>query len=206
MHAMAAQPSPGSRKRSGPALGGAGWAGAAPPAALENGFPPHKRPKSGGAAGPWPGCDPGDPFGDSDDFTADDLEEIEILASQALSQERAGGLPEQAWGGLGAGGGERRAAAGPARGRAPVAGREAKGRCAGGAGEGPVALVPPPKRVKPGSRTCSKFCAHCYQIGFFSKPPTSASKCVVSLVLTGGFQVYLEKAYWGLLIIKVQSV
>ncbi|XP_063204477.1 ATR-interacting protein isoform X2 [Chroicocephalus ridibundus] len=124
---MAAQPSPGSRKRSGPALGGAGWAGAAPPAALENGFPPHKRPKSGGAAGPWPGCDAGDPFGDSDDFTADDLEEIEILASQALSQERAGGLPEQAWGGLGASGGERRAAAGPARGRAPVAGREAKG-------------------------------------------------------------------------------
>ncbi|NXW38014.1 ATRIP protein, partial [Phaetusa simplex] len=50
-----------------------------------------------------------DPFGDSDDFTADDLEEIEILASQALSQERAGGLPEEAWGGLGAGGGERRA-------------------------------------------------------------------------------------------------
>ncbi|XP_054071818.1 ATR-interacting protein isoform X2 [Rissa tridactyla] len=124
---MAAQPSPGSRKRSGPALGGADWAGAAPPVALENGFPPHKRPKSGGAAGPWPGCDPGDPFGDSDDFTADDLEEIEILASQALSQERAGGLPEQAWGGLGASGGERRAAAGPTRGRAPVAGREAKG-------------------------------------------------------------------------------
>ncbi|KAM6344363.1 ATR-interacting protein isoform 3-T4 [Alca torda] len=126
---MAAQPSPAPRKRGGPALGGVAWAGAAPPAALENGFPPHKRPKSGGAAtGPWPGPDPGDPFGDSDDFTADDLEEIEILASQALSQERADGLPKQAWGGLEAGGGgERRAVAGPARGRAPVAGREAKG-------------------------------------------------------------------------------
>uniref|UniRef100_A0A8C3JDK6 ATR-interacting protein n=1 Tax=Calidris pygmaea TaxID=425635 RepID=A0A8C3JDK6_9CHAR len=103
---MAAQPPLGPRKRSGPALGGAGWAGAAPPAALENGFPPHKRPKSAGGGGePWPGPDPGDPFGDSDDFTADDLEEIEILASQALSQERAGGLPERAWGGLGTGGG-----------------------------------------------------------------------------------------------------
>ncbi|NXG63711.1 ATRIP protein, partial [Hemiprocne comata] len=38
-----------------------------------------------------------DPFGDGDDFTADDLEEIDILASQALSQE-APGPPGQAWG------------------------------------------------------------------------------------------------------------
>ncbi|NXI59406.1 ATRIP protein, partial [Chloroceryle aenea] len=45
-----------------------------------------------------------DPFGDNDDFTADDLEEIDdILASQALSQEGAGpaaprpGLPKHAW-------------------------------------------------------------------------------------------------------------
>ncbi|NWS99567.1 ATRIP protein, partial [Mionectes macconnelli] len=36
-----------------------------------------------------------DPFGDSDDFTADDLEQIDILASQALSQDP----PERlAWG------------------------------------------------------------------------------------------------------------
>ncbi|NXS55416.1 ATRIP protein, partial [Brachypteracias leptosomus] len=47
-----------------------------------------------------------DPFGDNDDFTADDLEEIDdILASQALSQEAAAppapwpGLPKHAWGG-----------------------------------------------------------------------------------------------------------
>ncbi|NXS44493.1 ATRIP protein, partial [Balaeniceps rex] len=46
-----------------------------------------------------------DPFGDNDDFTADDLEEIDILASQALSQEAAGGaapragLLKHAWGG-----------------------------------------------------------------------------------------------------------
>ncbi|XP_051483647.1 ATR-interacting protein isoform X2 [Apus apus] len=77
---MAAQPPPGPRKRGGPALCGA-------PAAA-NGFPPLKRPKSAGAAGPGEG--PGDPFGDGDDFTADELEEIDILASQALSREPAG--------------------------------------------------------------------------------------------------------------------
>ncbi|XP_050169314.1 ATR-interacting protein isoform X2 [Myiozetetes cayanensis] len=69
----------GPRKRSGP--------GPAPPG-LHNGLPPHKRPKSAAAG-------PADPFGDSDDFTADDLEQIDILASQALSQDPPAGL---AWG------------------------------------------------------------------------------------------------------------
>uniref|UniRef100_A0A8B9TXK2 ATR interacting protein n=1 Tax=Anas platyrhynchos TaxID=8839 RepID=A0A8B9TXK2_ANAPL len=67
---------PGPRKRSGPALCGAGWArGPAPAAPLGNGAPE-------------------DPFGDGDDFTADELEEIETLASQALSQDAGRG-----WGG-----------------------------------------------------------------------------------------------------------
>ncbi|KAM6325163.1 LOW QUALITY PROTEIN: ATR-interacting protein [Podargus strigoides] len=134
---MAAQPPLGPRKRSGPALCGAGWAGAAPPAAagggaLENGFPPHKRPKSSGAAGPDEG--PGDPFGDNDDFTADDLEEIDILASQALSQDAAGGaapragFPKHAWGAFGPSSAERRTAAGQSRGSAPAAGRTRRGR------------------------------------------------------------------------------
>ncbi|KAM6248205.1 ATR-interacting protein [Spheniscus humboldti] len=137
---MAAQPPLGPRKRSGPALCGAGWAGAAPPAAaggggggaLENGFPPHKRPKSSGAAGPEEG--PGDPFGDNDDFTADDLEEIDTLASQALSQEAAGGaapragLPKHAWGAFAPSGAERQAAAaGLPRGSASAAGGRPKG-------------------------------------------------------------------------------
>ncbi|KAM9657387.1 ATR-interacting protein isoform 2-T2 [Morphnus guianensis] len=136
---MAAQPPLGPRKRSGPAPCAAGWAGAgtgtAPPAAAgrsgsapENGFPPHKRPKSSGAAGPEEG--PADPFGDNDDFTADDLEEIDILASQALSQEAAAAaaaLPRHAWAAFGASGAERRAAAGQPRGIAPAAGRRPKG-------------------------------------------------------------------------------
>ncbi|XP_062441199.1 ATR-interacting protein isoform X2 [Rhea pennata] len=79
----------GSKKRSGSALWGAAAARAAPapgPAGrgaggLDNGLPPHKRPKSGEAAAAGT-----DPFGDHDDFTADDLEEIDIIASQALSQ------------------------------------------------------------------------------------------------------------------------
>ncbi|XP_040974730.1 ATR-interacting protein isoform X3 [Aquila chrysaetos chrysaetos] len=133
---MAAQPPLGPRKRSGPAPCAAGWAwagsGSAPPAAagrsggaLENGFPPHKRPKSSGAAGPEEG--PADPFGDNDDFTADDLEEIDILASQALSQEAAAAaLPRHAWAAFGASGAERRAAAGQPRGIAPAAGRRPK--------------------------------------------------------------------------------
>uniref|UniRef100_A0A8C8AEF8 Uncharacterized protein n=1 Tax=Otus sunia TaxID=257818 RepID=A0A8C8AEF8_9STRI len=85
-----------------------------------NGFPPHKRPKSSGAAGPDEG--PGDPFGDNDDFTADDLEEIDILASQALSQE--------AWGAVGASSAERRAAAGLPRAGAAAAGTKLAGGCA----------------------------------------------------------------------------
>ncbi|KAM4894058.1 ATR-interacting protein [Sylvia borin] len=94
---MAAPPGP--RKRSGPALGGDSGAAAAPPE-LRNGLPPHKRPKSvvSGIV---------DPFGDSDDFTADDLEQIDILASQALSQDppagHAWGPPELARGGRQAG-------------------------------------------------------------------------------------------------------
>ncbi|XP_039932510.1 ATR-interacting protein isoform X2 [Hirundo rustica] len=86
---------PGPRKRSGPALCGDSAAAAAPPE-LRNGLPPHKRPKSAvtGIV---------DPFGDSDDFTADDLEQIDILASQALSQVppagRAWGTSEPARGG-----------------------------------------------------------------------------------------------------------
>ncbi|XP_041320945.1 ATR-interacting protein isoform X2 [Pyrgilauda ruficollis] len=78
---------PGPRKRSGAALCGDSGAAAAPPA-LRNVLPPHKRPKSAltGIV---------DPFGDSDDFTADDLEQIDILASQALSQDPPAG---HAWG------------------------------------------------------------------------------------------------------------
>ncbi|XP_041281391.1 ATR-interacting protein isoform X2 [Onychostruthus taczanowskii] len=78
---------PGPRKRSGAALCGDSGAAAAPPA-LRSVLPPHKRPKSAvtGIV---------DPFGDSDDFTADDLEQIDILASQALSQDPPAG---HAWG------------------------------------------------------------------------------------------------------------
>ncbi|XP_071406769.1 ATR-interacting protein isoform X2 [Pithys albifrons albifrons] len=83
---------PGPRKRSGPALGGHGHghdtAGAAPPGLL-NGLPPHKRPKSAAPAA-------ADPFGDGDEFTADDLEQIDILASQALSQDPPAGLAWEA--------------------------------------------------------------------------------------------------------------
>ncbi|XP_064288333.1 ATR-interacting protein isoform X2 [Passer domesticus] len=77
---------PGPRKRSGPALCGDSGPAAAPPA-LRNVLPPHKRPKSAvtGIVD----------FGDSDDFTADDLEQIDILASQALSQDPPAG---RAWG------------------------------------------------------------------------------------------------------------
>ncbi|XP_062356770.1 ATR-interacting protein [Cinclus cinclus] len=82
---MAALPVP--RKRSGPSLCGDSGA-EAPAPALRSGLPPHKRPKSAvtGIV---------DPFGDSDDFTADDLEQIDILASQALSQDPPAG---HAWG------------------------------------------------------------------------------------------------------------
>ncbi|XP_041281389.1 ATR-interacting protein isoform X1 [Onychostruthus taczanowskii] len=90
---------PGPRKRSGAALCGDSGAAAAPPA-LRSVLPPHKRPKSAvtGIV---------DPFGDSDDFTADDLEQIDILASQALSQDppagHAWGAPELPRGGRQAG-------------------------------------------------------------------------------------------------------
>ncbi|XP_025916951.1 ATR-interacting protein [Apteryx rowi] len=94
----------GSKKRSSSALWGVAAARAAPcpgPAGrggaggLDNGLPPHKRPKSGEAAAGT------DPFGDHDDFTADDLEEIDIIASQALSQggaARGAGAQKPAWG------------------------------------------------------------------------------------------------------------
>ncbi|XP_061202937.1 ATR-interacting protein isoform X2 [Neopsephotus bourkii] len=90
--------------------------------ALENGFPPYKRPKSAGPAGRHEG--PGDLFGDSDDFTADDLEEIDILASQALTQEADTGPPKHVWGGSGPSGAERPVAAGLPRNGAPAAGRK----------------------------------------------------------------------------------
>ncbi|XP_038265283.1 ATR-interacting protein isoform X2 [Dermochelys coriacea] len=47
-----------------------------------DGFPPNKRYKSFESKSKQTE----DPFGDNDDFTADDLEEIDIIASQALSQ------------------------------------------------------------------------------------------------------------------------
>ncbi|XP_048813547.1 ATR-interacting protein isoform X1 [Lagopus muta] len=107
---MATRPPLGPRKRSGPALCGAGWPrGSAPAAALGNGFPPSKRPKGPAEVGAEE-----DPFGDNDDFTADDLEEIDTIASQALSQDAAGrgpapaSRPHGAWSGAaepGAGGG-----------------------------------------------------------------------------------------------------
>lgn len=48
-----------------------------------DGFPPNKRYKSLVSNEQK---EMEDPFGDSDDFTADDLEEIDIIASQALTQ------------------------------------------------------------------------------------------------------------------------
>ncbi|XP_054834288.1 ATR-interacting protein isoform X2 [Eublepharis macularius] len=51
-----------------------------------DGFPPNKRYKS---LVPNEQKEMEDPFGDSDDFTADDLEEIDIIASQALTQNVA---------------------------------------------------------------------------------------------------------------------
>ncbi|XP_072845847.2 ATR-interacting protein isoform X1 [Pogona vitticeps] len=49
-----------------------------------DGFPPNKRYKSHTATEPE---ETDDPFEDNDDFTADDLEEIDIIASQALTQD-----------------------------------------------------------------------------------------------------------------------
>ncbi|XP_017199288.2 ATR-interacting protein isoform X2 [Oryctolagus cuniculus] len=72
---MAGTSAPG-RRRSGPA--------APRPSPLPStGHPPSKRARGfPEAAAP----DPEDPFGEHGDFTADDLEELDILASQALSQ------------------------------------------------------------------------------------------------------------------------
>ncbi|XP_042305576.1 ATR-interacting protein isoform X2 [Sceloporus undulatus] len=47
------------------------------------GFPPNKRYKTLATTGPK---EAEDPFGDCDDFTAEDLEEIDIIATQALTQ------------------------------------------------------------------------------------------------------------------------
>ncbi|XP_004452003.2 ATR-interacting protein isoform X1 [Dasypus novemcinctus] len=73
---MAGTPAPGSRRRSGvlaPCHG--------PPPIV--GHPPSKRARGFPAAAV---PDPEDPFGAHGDFTADDLEELDTLASQALSQ------------------------------------------------------------------------------------------------------------------------
>ncbi|XP_013214918.2 ATR-interacting protein isoform X1 [Ictidomys tridecemlineatus] len=73
---MAGTPGPGSRRRSGPLAPRPG-----PPPGT--GYPPSKRARGFPvAASP----DPEDPFGAQGEFTADDLEELDILASQALSQ------------------------------------------------------------------------------------------------------------------------
>uniref|UniRef100_A0A8D2D2F5 ATR interacting protein n=1 Tax=Sciurus vulgaris TaxID=55149 RepID=A0A8D2D2F5_SCIVU len=73
---MAGTPGPGSRRRSGPLAPRPG-----PPPGT--GHPPSKRARGFPvAASP----DPEDPFGAQGEFTADDLEELDILASQALSQ------------------------------------------------------------------------------------------------------------------------
>ncbi|XP_049718360.1 ATR-interacting protein isoform X1 [Elephas maximus indicus] len=72
---MAGISAPGSRRRSGPPALRPG----PPPGA---GHPPSKRARGYPIAAP----DPEDPFGAHGDFTADDLEELDILASQALSQ------------------------------------------------------------------------------------------------------------------------
>ncbi|XP_047629406.1 LOW QUALITY PROTEIN: ATR-interacting protein [Phacochoerus africanus] len=73
---MAGIPTPGSRRRSGPPAPNPG-----PP--RSPGHPPSKRARGFPAAA---APDPEDPFGAHGDFTADDLEELDTLASQALSQ------------------------------------------------------------------------------------------------------------------------
>ncbi|KAM9185765.1 ATR-interacting protein isoform 3-T3 [Dugong dugon] len=72
---MAGIPAPGNRRRSGSPAPRPG----PPPGA---GHPPSKRARGFPIAAP----DPEDPFGAQGDFTADDLEELDTLASQALSQ------------------------------------------------------------------------------------------------------------------------
>ncbi|KAM6161235.1 ATR-interacting protein [Erethizon dorsatum] len=73
---MARTPAPGSRRWSGPPALHPG-----PPPGP--GHPPSKRVRIFPAAAP---LDPEDPFGAHGELTADDLEELDILASQALSQ------------------------------------------------------------------------------------------------------------------------
>lgn len=71
---MAGISASGNRRRSGPPAPNPG-----PPPNI--GHPPSKRARGIPAA-----PDPEDPFGLLEDFTADDLEELDTLASQALSQ------------------------------------------------------------------------------------------------------------------------
>uniref|UniRef100_A0A8C8XHV2 ATR interacting protein n=1 Tax=Panthera leo TaxID=9689 RepID=A0A8C8XHV2_PANLE len=73
---MAGTSAPGSRRRSGLPAPSSG-----PPPST--GHPPSKRARGFPAAA---APDPEDPFGAHGDFTADDLEELDTLASQALSQ------------------------------------------------------------------------------------------------------------------------
>ncbi|XP_074168499.1 ATR-interacting protein isoform X4 [Rhinolophus sinicus] len=73
---MAGTAAPGSRRRSGPPTSSSG-----PPPSI--GHPPSKRARGFPVAA---ALDPEDPFGPHGDFTADDLEELDTLASQALSQ------------------------------------------------------------------------------------------------------------------------
>ncbi|XP_074260006.1 ATR-interacting protein isoform X2 [Saimiri boliviensis] len=73
---MAGTSAPGNRRRSEPLAPRSG-----PPPGTEH--PPSKRARGFSAAAV---PDPDDPFGAHGDFTADDLEELDTLASQALSQ------------------------------------------------------------------------------------------------------------------------
>lgn len=73
---MAGTAAPGSRRRSGPPTSSSG-----PPPST--GHPPSKRARGFPVAA---ALDPEDPFGPHGDFTADDLEELDTIASQALSQ------------------------------------------------------------------------------------------------------------------------
>lgn len=73
---MAGTSAPGSKRRSEPPAPRPG-----PPPGT--GHPPSKRARGFSAAA---APDPDDPFGAHGDFTADDLEELDTLASQALSQ------------------------------------------------------------------------------------------------------------------------
>lgn len=116
----------GRRRAAVGALAASRPAGSAPPEAAAGGgggsmagapAPGSRRPPSKRARGPPSAAapDPEDPFSLHGDFTADDLEELDILASQALSQwppaargasrECARGSPRGRRGGCGARGG-----------------------------------------------------------------------------------------------------